>query len=99
MSRLPVGAWPRDRQASLVLRRALTNIEERRTALALDFSTRPEYAPRFYRNWPLGLPDPRWVVALAVHTANRRARSFTVSEDVCAEITDAILVALALDAA
>lgn len=97
MSRTRVADLPRDRQAQLVLKRALAHIEARRTALA--GAAHLVGAPTFYQGWPLSLPNPRWVVELVVEQTSRRARSFRLDGDEQRELTDALLVALALEAA
>jgi hypothetical protein len=104
VSRRRVADLPHDRQAQLVLNRSLAHIEARRTALVeddRDWRTRCAGSPgsSIYQNWPLSLPNPRWVVEHVVGRANRRARTFTLTDAVCRELVDAVLVVLALEAA
>lgn len=98
MSRTRVRDLPHDKQASLVLHRVLTRIEARRDQLERDRIWRPETAPEFYRGWPMSLPNPRWVVESYVTESARRTRVFRLDDGEVAQLVDAVLVALALDA-
>lgn len=99
MSRTRVADLPRDRQAQLVLRRALARLENRRGQLAERYERLRPDVPDFYRGWPMSLPNPRWVVEDFVRQHARLARSFTLDEAEVTELVDALLVALALEAA
>lgn len=100
-SRVPVGARSRAAQFDLLARRVLDRIHRRREELLERTGRAPEFHRSLgdLRRWPLGLPNPRWVVDWTVGQHCRRARAIRPPFDADEEraLTDAVLVVLALE--